>query len=600
MKKLIFALVLICMGHLAFGQLSQEIKLADRYYADGDFEPALELYIKFNRSNPQEEYVKKIASCYENLNQFEEAIKFLQKTTKKSSRPIYPILQASLMEKIGDLKGAEKIYEEVINKKLIHDGDFIQIGSFLYQEGKLDWALKTYLKGRKKGRKDYAFANEIANIYAQQGEFGNATSEYLNLYFEDKRGNYNTSNLSILNMTRPSNQDVIESALLKAVDREPSEKGLRNILFEFYVLIENFQEAFIQVKSIDKLYREEGMRVFQFAETMRNNQNYALSDKAFDYIIQKYRSSDQFFFQAHFQKAINAELRAFDNIPVDMESIRSAVDAYEELLKEFGRKPAFYEPIYRMSKLMVFYLDDLDRAKQELEFLTASRQGLTDEKWAQGRILLGDIHLIQQEYNKAKLIFTEVSELFQDRQLGALAKYKLAQLAYYKGEFNLSQALLGAIKDNTSNDISNDAIKLNLTIMDNTGLDTTTTALEMFATAQLMTYQRKYDSSLVILDSLAFRYSDHPLADEILWEKATIFLKQNDIDKALGFVDRILELFPYDIYGDDALYTKARIYDYTLKDKDQAMKYYLQFLSTYPGSLFSVEVRKRIKQLRAG
>lgn len=599
MKKLIFALSLLVTGSLTFGQISQEIKLAEKYYADREFESALDLYSKLNRQNPQEDYVKKIASCYEQLNQYEEAIKFLQKTERRSPRPMYPVLRASLLEKTGDIKAAEKIYDEVINKQLVHDGDFIQIGSFLYQEGKLDWALKTYLKGRKKGRNDYAFANEIANIHAQQGEFGKATTEYLNLYFEDKRGNYNTANLSILNMARPSNQDVIEEALLKAVDKEPSEKGLRNILYEFYVLVENFMEAFIQVKSIDKLYREEGMRVFQFAETMRNNKNYSLSDKAFEYIIQKHPNS-QFFFQAHFQKAINAELKAFDNIPVDIVSVRAAVAAYEELLKEFGRKPAFYEPIYRMCKLMVFYLDDLDRAKQELELLTASRQGLTDEKWAQARILLGDIHLIQQEYNKAKLIFTEVSDLFQDRQLGALAKYKLAQLAYYKGEFNLSQALLSAIKDNTSNDISNDAIKLNLTIMDNTGLDTTTTALEMFATAQLMTYQRKYDSSLVILDSLAFKYSDHPLADEILWEKATIYLKQNDIEKALGFIDRILELFPYDIYGDDALYTKARIYDFTLKDKDQAMKYYLQFLSTYPGSLFSVEVRKRIKQLRAG
>ncbi|MCI4666989.1 MAG: tetratricopeptide repeat protein [Bacteroidia bacterium] len=600
MKKLAIALVLFLGTNLVVAQVSQEVKLAERYYEDGEFESALDLYLKLNRRGINEDYIKKIASCYENLNQYDEAIKFLTKTSKKSDRPIFPVLKASILEKTGDLKGADKIYEEVINKKLRNDGDFIQIGSFLYQAGKLEWALQTYLKARRKGRDEYAFANEIANIYAQQGEFGKATTEYLNLYFQDKRGNYNTSNLSILNMASPSNQDEIETALLRAVDREPSEKGLRNILYEFYVLTENFMEAFIQVKSIDKLYREDGLRVFQFGETMRNNKNYDLSDKAFDYIIQKLKDNSQFFFQAHFQKAINAELKAFDNIPVDLESIQAAVEAYEDLLKEFGRKPAFYEPIYRMSKLMVFYLDQLDGAKQELELLTASRQSLTDENWAEARILLGDIHLIQQEFNKAKLIFTEVSDLFQDRQLGALAKYKLAQLAYYKGEFNLSQALLSAIKDNTSNDISNDAIKLNLTILDNTGLDTTTTALEMFATAQLLTYQRKYDSSLNMLDSLALKFSDHPLADEILWEKATIFLKQNDLDRAMGYIDRILELFPYDIYGDDALYTKARIYDFTLKDKDQAMKYYLQFLSTYPGSLFSVEVRKRIRKLREG
>lgn len=358
-------------------------------------------------------------------------------------------------------------------------------------------------------------------------------------------------------------------------------------------------EAFIQVKSIDKLFKEDGIHVFQFAETMRNNQNYSLSNKAYDYIIQKHKDS-QYFFQAHFQKAINSELQAFDQLPVDQEAIRSAVEAYGDLLDEFGRNPAYHEPIYRRAKLMVFYLDELDQAKKELEDLTVTRQGISDQSWAKSKLLLGDIHLIQQNYNQAKLTYTEVSELFTDRQLGALAKYKLAQLAYYKGEFNLSQALLSAIKDNTSNDISNDAIKLNLTIIDNTGLDTTTTALEMFAEAQLLTYQRKYDSSLIVLDSLALGFSDHPLADEILWEKATIYLKQNKVERALGFIDRILENFPYDIFGDDALYTKARLYDFTLSNPELAMKYYLEFLGAYPGSLFSVEVRKRIKELRQG
>ncbi|MEL6133263.1 MAG: tetratricopeptide repeat protein, partial [Bacteroidota bacterium] len=397
----------------------------------------------------------------------------------------------------------------------------------------------------------------------------------------------------------PPSQNEIEQALLKAIDKKPSDRGLRNMVFEFYVLAENFMEAFVQVKSIDRLFKQEGERVYNFAETMRNNKEYALSNKAYDYIINRHKNSP-FFFQAHFQKAINNELKAFDQVPVDKAAVEAAVEAYKELLNTFGRKPEYYDPVYRMSRLMVFYLFDLENALGELESLTASRQGLPQDRWAEARLLIGDIQLMQQDYNKAKLTYTEVSDMYRDRQLGALAKYKLSELAYYKGEFNLAQALLGAIKDNTSNDISNDAIKLNLTIMDNTGLDTTTTALEMFASAQLLTYQRDYESSLSILDSLAFQFPSHPLADEILWEKATIYLNQNEIERALGFIDRILEQFPTDIYGDDALYTKAQIYDLTLKDPDKAMELYISFLAAYPGSLYSVEVRKRIRALRQG
>ena len=291
-------------------------------------------------------------------------------------------------------------------------------------------------------------------------------------------------------------------------------------------------------------------------------------------------------------------MKAFDQIPVDMPSVNQAVNDYGNLLKEFGYKPQYFDAIYRRAKLMIFYLNDLKTAQSELEEIVRQRQFLRLEDWAQGKLLIADVLLMQQEYNKAKLIYTEVSDTFKDRQMGALAKYKLAQMAYYKGEFNLSQALLGAIKDNTSNDISNDAIKLNLLIIDNTGLDTTTTALEMFAQAQLLTYQRSYDSSLQILDSLAFRFPTHTLADEILWEKANIYLKKNDISTAMSYIDRILNEFALDIYGDDALYTKARIHDYTMKDPEAAMKSYKEFLVMFPGSLYSVEVRKRIRELR--
>ena len=101
-----------------------------------------------------------------------------------------------------------------------------------------------------------------------------------------------------------------------------------------------------------------------------------------------------------------------------------------------------------------------------------------------------------------------------------------------------------------------------------------------------------------ILDTLAYSYPNHTLADEILWEKAQIHLKQNNIPVALDYIDRLLNQFSTDIYGDDALYTKARIYDYNRGDQETAVKHYLELLTLFPGSLFSVEVRKRVRALR--
>ncbi len=599
MKQIVTMVWLIFAGlTVALAQIPAEVELADRYFQDAEYESALELYDKISKKDPQEKYVMRIVSCYEMLNRFEEALDFMDKTLRrnKDASVIFPLIQAGLMEKTGQLKESDQLYAETISKRLRSQGDFVQAGSYLFQAGKLELAKEAYQQGRKKLKDSYIFANEIANIFMQLGEYEPATQEYLNVYFANP-ADLSAANIAILNMVNPYSADAVERSLLSAVDKSETDEGLRSILYEFYVLAENFQEAFVQVKSIDRLFREDGGRVFRFAETMRNNKNYNLSNQAYDYLIER-KENSPFFQQAFMEKAINGELQAFDQIPVDMVAITQAVMVYGDLLDEFGHKPQYFDAIYRRARLQVFYLNQLDEALKELEGISAQRNNLSFEDWARAKLLIGDIQLMQQDYNEAKLTYTEVSDIFRDRQVGALAKFKLGQMAYYKGEFNLAQALLGSIKDNTSNDISNDAIKLNLLIIDNTGLDTTTTALEMFAQAQLLTYQRQYAESMELLDSLAYQFPTHSLADEILWEKANIYLKQNDINTAQRYIDRILTEFPYDIYGDDALYTKARIYDYTLKDHDQAMTFYLDFLTRFPGSLYSVEVRKRIRELR--
>ncbi|MCB0838281.1 MAG: hypothetical protein KDD99_16520, partial [Bacteroidetes bacterium] len=206
MKRLIsiFYISLICVAGFAQGE--PEAELAERYYVDGEYESALDLFLKVNKRSEQENYALRIVSCYEMLTQYDEAIKFLDKEIKRSkSNPIFPITQATLLEKTGDLKGADKVYEDVIYKDLNSQGDFVRIGAFLYQAGKLEYAKKTYEQGRKKLRDPYFFSNEIANIYTQTGEYENATNEYLNMYYASQ-SNLSAASLAILNLVSPDSK----------------------------------------------------------------------------------------------------------------------------------------------------------------------------------------------------------------------------------------------------------------------------------------------------------------------------------------------------------------------------------------------------------
>jgi tetratricopeptide (TPR) repeat protein len=595
-KKRLLGLVLGLLIPFLLQAQGGEPELAEKYYQSGEYENALNLYTKLQKKEPENRlYNLRVPDCQQKLQQYEDAAAFLEKLVKRNPTDIYyPFVLADAQRLVGQDKKAAQLENDAISKLLESERDFLELGAWLRTAGKNELALRTYQQGRKSMHSKYAFGEEIAYLYRLAGEFTLATEEYLQQYYINP-SLLNTTKTSLLNLVNDRSKDAVEKVLLQEVNKNPKDLGLRTMVFEYYVYTENFMEALVQCKSIDKVIGGDGGQVYNYALTLRNNKQYKMANKALDYVIENHESS-AYYMRSFQEKAVNGELVAFESLPVDTNGIREAVNAYDMLLKRFGRKPIFFDAMYRKAKLMAFYLFDLDGALAELEL--ATQQQLKPNELAQANLLIGDVLLMQKDYNRAKFKYNEVAEAFKEGQIGAEAKFKQGRLSYFKGDFEYSKARLQSIKDNTSNDISNDAIQLFLTIQDNTGLDTTTFALQRFAQAQLLVYQRDFKPALELLDSIEYAFPNHTLADEIQWEKANIFLQENNIDKALTLLDKIITDHGTDIYGDDALYTKARIFDYSFKDHEKAMKMYIDFLKTYSGSLFVVEVRKRIRELR--
>ncbi|MFN8394685.1 MAG: tetratricopeptide repeat protein [Bacteroidia bacterium] len=573
-----------------------EPELADKYFRDAEYENALNLYNKLQKQEPENRtYNLRVAECQQKLGQYSECVSSLEKAYRRNpTEYIYGFVLGDAYRLAGDFKKAESTENETITKRMQSEADFMEVGAWLTDQGKNELALRVYQQGRKTLHSKYVFGDEIGHLYKLVGEYGLATQEYLEQYYLNP-SLINTIKTNILTVVNDRSKDIVEKTLLDAVNKNGKDLGLRTMVFDFYVLTQNFYEALVQCKSIDKVNNEDGGRVFQYALTLRNNKEYKLSNKALDYVIETHEGSS-YYMRSFQEKAVNGEMLAFESLPPDTVAIREAVNAYDALFAQFGRRPVFYDAMYRKAKLLAFYLFDLDKALSELELATA--QQLKPQEMAQVNLLIGDVLLMQKEYNRSKLKYTEVAEAWKEGQIGAEAKYKQGRLSYYKGDFEYSKARLQTIKDNTSNDISNDAIQLFLLIQDNIGLDTTTYPLSRFAQAQLLVYQRDFDPALTLLDSIAYAFPSNTLADEILWEKANIHLQRNEIDKALTLLDKIITDHGEDIYGDDALFTKAKIYDYNLKDKAKAMGLYIDFLKKYTGSLFIVQVRQRIRELR--
>jgi tetratricopeptide (TPR) repeat protein len=216
----------------------------------------------------------------------------------------------------------------------------------------------------------------------------------------------------------------------------------------------------------------------------------------------------------------------------------------------------------------------------------------------QCKLDLGDYYIITGNVWDATLIYLQVDKDNKDEPLGEEARFRNAKLSFYKSEFEWAQAQLDIIKSSTSELVANDAIALSVFITDNTGLDTSTEAMSIYARADLLMFRNRFDEALQTLDSLEARFPDHSLIDDVLYEKALIHLRKNNIAQALIYFQDLNKKYSTDLLADDALFDLADLYENSIHDKEKAMELYKQIITEHSGSLYVIEARKRYRALR--
>jgi tetratricopeptide (TPR) repeat protein len=154
------------------------------------------------------------------------------------------------------------------------------------------------------------------------------------------------------------------------------------------------------------------------------------------------------------------------------------------------------------------------------------------------------------------------------------------------------------LKGATTKLIANDALDLSLIITDAIGVDTNDMPLKLFASAELMIVQHRYQEAIVRMDSVNSLFSTNTLGDDIYFKKAEIYKMLGKYAEAETMYKNIVEYYPNDLYGDDAQFKLAQLYEINLLDKEKAKVAYQEVLTKYPGSIFVVEARKRYRDLR--
>ena len=217
---------------------------------------------------------------------------------------------------------------------------------------------------------------------------------------------------------------------------------------------------------------------------------------------------------------------------------------------------------------------------------------------AECKLVYADVMLLSGNIWTSLIYYSQVEKDFKENPLGHEAKLRRAKISYYQGDFEWAQSQLDVLKSSTSKLISNDAMDLSLLITDNLNLDTSLVPMQIYARADLLFYQNRFEEAIIVLDSILINYIGHSLVDEIYFRKFEIYTMLQQTEKSIDMLEFIINHYSFDILYDDALFNLANIYEKKLKNIEKASQYYEKILLKCSGSIYVSHSRKRYRQLR--
>lgn len=599
MRSVLFFL-LILLNTLDAKSQSAEHELANLYYSNGEYDKALGYYEKFFNESGETIYLQRYVDCLVKSNKAKDAEKFLQRHIKKNPQDyVVAVYLGQMYAEEGRKDEAEKHYRKLIEELPNNVNSFIELSTVFKNSRLHQWELETLLKGRKVMKDRYPFNMQIADAYGALNRNSDMIDEYISLI--ELNASYRASVESILSrylQFDTEEDEVYEMAkerLLEKVQKNPDNVVYTELLIWLYNHKGRYSAALIQAKALDKRMKRWGTDVLSIGFTAKNFGDYKTARNAFQFVVDLGTSGPNY---------LSAEKELLNTLFVEITKERSftkaeiseAESAYDAAIQRVGKNNRTYKMLMELAEILAFYGEKPEEAKAIVDEVMQIKQ-LPQLALAEAKMLKADIEVLLNNIWDASLLYMQIDKDFKYDVIGAEAKYKNARIFYYVASFEFAQAQLDVLKASTSKLISNDAMKLSVTITDNLGLDSNIVAMTQFAKADLLLEQHKYEDAFAIYDSIVSAFPGHSLADEILMRKAQAMQMQGKWNEAVSYLELIHNNFSEDILADDALFQLGDIYENRLRNPEKAMECYRKILFDYKGSLHVVEARKRFRVL---
>ncbi|MAQ31251.1 MAG: hypothetical protein CMD26_00750 [Flavobacteriales bacterium] len=596
--KQYFTIIGIIICSVIYCQTTTNESLALEYYKKGDFEKAVQIYENIYKDKKVKSIYNRYVDCLIKTQSYKKAEKIIRNFYRKSN-------DLTVLIDWGQLYTIQN-KDELANEKFqlaIKEGEentrfLASIGGKFLKNKQYELALQAYTLAKAENNKA-SYSIQIANIYSYKGEIENMYQELIDLlyiypnYFQTCK---NKLRVTIGEDDENDNNKKLKKILIKNIQKDNSYE-VSKLLVWLFMQEKKFQDALDYEITIDKRISDNLIDIISLGDIAFSNKDFETAVNAFHYILEKSAKNSYSYEYSSLQLLdIKFEKLKSEKIKKNSE-IKNLASEYKSTLDYLGIKS---ETIFTFTNYCDLLSKHLGQEKKAIELLEHAINNIILEAYdlAICKMELANILVRQDQLWDATLMFAQVEKDFKEDLIGQKAKFEKTKISYYNGDFEWAQTQLKALKLSTSKLIANNAMKLSLLISDNLNLDTTDTALLLYAKSELLFEQKQYEECLNTLNILESSFPNHSLSDELLMKKTDVFIEKKEYDQALITLKKICEKYYYDILYDDALFYQAEIYEKILLDNDTAKEKYEELLLKNSNSIFISQARKKYRLLR--
>ena len=597
-------------------------ELAYVLYNQNDFTRAAILLEDIVEANPRDELsYRRYLQCLIKTNQQEKAIKFIKKKVKKSPYPILYVVDECYVNTTfpdGPNKQkytlrAEELKALIIEQLTVHAMEQMGQQHIAIAQRFEQYELKEYaiavLQSADQilGDINPEISNKLAELYMETGNREKGLQRYVMLMlsgvpFESMKQVFETQ------ITDSADYVLLQRLLLKQIEQNPEVTAFSEGLKWTFVKQGNWQSAFLYTRSIDKRLKENGERVFELGELCQSNGEYPVALQCFQYCI----GLKETFFDPALAQAKWIDV-TYDITMKGRPRIEDVIQLQKQMLafeQNYGPQEASLFNALKYAQLLIRY-DSLFAVTQESGKISGSQQAINLlEKYidpsthlkkislAKVKMTLGDVLLSRGDVWTSELLYAQVEKDFTEEEMGQFAKFKRAELSFYRGDFDWASMQLEVLKSATTQLISNDAMELALVIIDNLGIDSNYSALTWYGKALLAEKQQHYKLANKYLDSITTEFPGHGLSDEILYVKARMAETTGDYVAATNLLETLSIAYNFDILADNSLYKLGMLYMYSMNQPEKAKIAFEKLIEKYSSSVYIVDARREYRKIR--